>query len=382
MSDSDNTEFKLEGTAGWTGTLEGFIARPNFTDMVLVAEGERFLCHRVVLQSASNYFKRELERLDPELTPIFVLDEVLANSVQTILSYLYTGKVLVASSGLPKLLNAAHYLEIQSLVELLQEANISAEVTSDLEVSPAENEEEILETIINMEESSKELEEVIAITTRNRDVNQLSDYYKSPTYSTQPITKEADVPDLGQVVSIVREEEEHRPGGRSRTDTCLVQPYRGPQWRKKQSKVWDYFVKTESGSTVVCSVCGLQIKYSSNTTTMARHIKKLHQKEERRHPEMVEGPLPAHSLSNAAETTLTDGHIKQNSNRDIGGGTRNMMLRSPVWTFFTRLGPEVQCNICGQTLLFSHNTSNLRLHLRTKHKQNLTKPKKRETDNI
>ena len=39
------------------------------------------------------------------------------------------------------------------------------------------------------------------------------------------------------------------------------------------------------------------------------------QKEERRHTEMVEGPLPAHSLSDAAETTLTNGHIIQNSNR-------------------------------------------------------------------
>ena len=34
------------------------------------------------------------------------------------------------------------------------------------------------------------MEEVIAITTRSRDLNQLSDYHESPNYSTQLITKQ------------------------------------------------------------------------------------------------------------------------------------------------------------------------------------------------
>ena len=34
------------------------------------------------------------------------------------------------------------------------------------------------------------MEEVIAITTRSRDLNQLSDYHELPTYSTQLITKQ------------------------------------------------------------------------------------------------------------------------------------------------------------------------------------------------
>lgn len=115
----------------------------------------------------------------------------------------------------------------------------------------------------------------------------------------------------------------------------------GPQYRKKQSKVWAYFEKSQSGEQVVCKKCGEVQRFMSNTTNMIRHIKK------------------AHSGQGGAEGKT---HPSGPQLR------RRAVPRSHVWAHFTKTGEaKVQCGLCKELYSYSGNTSNLRFHLKTRH---------------
>ena len=119
----------------------------------------------------------------------------------------------------------------------------------------------------------------------------------------------------------------------------------GPQYRKKQSKVWTYFEKSSDGSTVICNCCGEVQRFMSNTTNMIRHIEKVHSNKEKSNP--------SHSQPV----------------RRIKQLRRRVCQRSPVWNYFHRIAHlnKVQCKLCLENYSYSGNTTNLRFHMRTRH---------------
>ena len=119
----------------------------------------------------------------------------------------------------------------------------------------------------------------------------------------------------------------------------------GPQYRKKQSKVWAFFEKSVGGDHVVCNKCGEVQRFMSNTTNMIRHIKKVHSGQ-------GGAGVPA------AWTAPGSRQLR-----------RRAAPRSAVWEHFSRVAGEarVQCGLCREYYTYSGNTTNLRFHLKTRH---------------
>jgi len=117
----------------------------------------------------------------------------------------------------------------------------------------------------------------------------------------------------------------------------------GPQYRKKQSKVWTHFEKSSDGAHVICNSCGEVQRFMSNTTNMIRHIQKVH--------------------SNKAKSDYNEPTRRMKQLR------RKVCQRSPVWSYFHRLAHlnKVQCKLCLENYSYSGNTTNLRFHMRTRH---------------
>ena len=117
----------------------------------------------------------------------------------------------------------------------------------------------------------------------------------------------------------------------------------GPQYRKKQSKVWAHFEKTSDGAHVICNSCGEMQRFMSNTTNMIRHIEKVH--------------------SNKANCAYNE------AGRRVKQLRRKVCQRSPVWNYFHRMTDtaKVRCKLCLENYTYSGNTTNLRFHLRTRH---------------
>ena len=117
----------------------------------------------------------------------------------------------------------------------------------------------------------------------------------------------------------------------------------GPQYRKKQSKVWTHFEKSSDGAHVICNSCGEVQRFMSNTTNMIRHIQKVH--------------------SNKAKSDYNEPTRRMKQLR------RKVCQRSPVWSYFHRLADlnKVQCKLCLENYSYSGHTTNLRFHMRTRH---------------
>jgi len=117
----------------------------------------------------------------------------------------------------------------------------------------------------------------------------------------------------------------------------------GPQYRKRQSKVWTFFEKSSDGAHVICNACGEVQRFMSNTTNMIRHIVKVHSNKEKM---KFSEPI-----------------------RQVKQLRRKVCQRSPVWNYFHRIAnlPKVQCKLCLENYSYSGNTTNLRFHMRTRH---------------
>ena len=122
----------------------------------------------------------------------------------------------------------------------------------------------------------------------------------------------------------------------------------GPQYRKKQSKVWEFFEKSAAGDRVVCR-CGEVQRFMSNTTNMIRHIKKVHS-------------------GGGNDVTVTRNSMALDTPSTSIQLRRRAVTRSEVWSHFSKVGEtRVQCSVCKELYSYSGNTTNLRFHLKTRH---------------
>jgi len=354
--------------------LKHYLDNPKFSDVSIVVEGQRVLCHRILLQP-SKYFQRVLDEWSDESTrPIFVLDNIPLADVQRLLHYFYSGQIRVTVKNVKQMLKAAQYLEVESL-ELKLESLLASKdyilasaTKRNLDRAHTKKPVSVLKKRVNEENSAlstqeRESDECKQTEHDEETLQVIENTYVIEEHSSQIIEPTGESQAEGNIDPLASESSCSQPTESPVHDLDERRIYQfnnGPQYRKKQSKVWDYFGKTLDGDSVVCLRCGIQLRYTSNTTLMARHIKRFHQSENSSH----NPPSPSKLR-------------------------RKMVPRSAIWRYFIRRDDvdddpdqqldhtsreptspgRVECRLCQSVYVFSHNTSNLRLHLKLHHSE-------------
>lgn len=80
-----------------------------------MCEGRFFPVHRLTLASCSNYFEQLFTQLETEKHPVIVLTDIKAMHIETLLSYMYSGKVNILQKHLPDVLHIANLLNVKGL---------------------------------------------------------------------------------------------------------------------------------------------------------------------------------------------------------------------------------------------------------------------------
>ncbi|KAM6443199.1 kelch-like protein 6 [Liasis olivaceus] len=98
--------------------LENLRLENSLTDVTLCVGSMQFSCHRVVLAAASNYFRamfcNDLKEKNEEK---IVIKGVDAETMQILLDYTYTSKVLITKENVQKVLEAASLFQFLRMVE-------------------------------------------------------------------------------------------------------------------------------------------------------------------------------------------------------------------------------------------------------------------------
>ncbi|KAJ6669142.1 hypothetical protein lerEdw1_007951 [Lerista edwardsae] len=98
--------------------LENLRLENSLTDITLCVGSMRFSCHRVVLAAASNYFRAMFcNDLKEKYEEKIVIKGVDAETMQILLDYTYTSKVLITNENVQKILEAASLFQFLRMVE-------------------------------------------------------------------------------------------------------------------------------------------------------------------------------------------------------------------------------------------------------------------------
>ena len=82
--------------------------------MTVACSGELYAVHKLVLSSCSDYFFKILQNVDcPK--PVVVLNDIIPENFEALLSYMYLGEVNVLQDNLQSLLKASEQLGIKGL---------------------------------------------------------------------------------------------------------------------------------------------------------------------------------------------------------------------------------------------------------------------------
>ncbi|XP_028586478.2 kelch-like protein 6 isoform X1 [Podarcis muralis] len=98
--------------------LENLRLENSLTDVTLCVGNMKFSCHRVVLAAASNYFRAMFcNDLKEKYEEKIVIKGVDAETMQILLDYTYTSKVLITKENVQKVLEAASLFQFLRMVE-------------------------------------------------------------------------------------------------------------------------------------------------------------------------------------------------------------------------------------------------------------------------
>ncbi|CAJ0940632.1 unnamed protein product [Ranitomeya imitator] len=101
--------------------MNGMRASAELIDVVLVAEGQRFPCHRVVLASFSPYYKAMFTCGLVECNQAEVsLHDITAGSVSIILEYMYTSLLYINNLTVQGVATAAYFMQMDDVFKMCQ----------------------------------------------------------------------------------------------------------------------------------------------------------------------------------------------------------------------------------------------------------------------
>ncbi|XP_025777386.1 kelch repeat and BTB domain-containing protein 12 [Prionailurus viverrinus] len=120
-------EFKAEGKEKYQHSLNLLNKVKNMKelaemiDVVLIAEGEKFPCHRLVLAAFSPYFKAMftcglLECTQREV----ILHDITAESVSVILNYMYNAALEINNANVQTVAMAAYFMQMEEIFSVCQ----------------------------------------------------------------------------------------------------------------------------------------------------------------------------------------------------------------------------------------------------------------------
>ncbi|XP_015282981.1 PREDICTED: kelch-like protein 6 [Gekko japonicus] len=119
FSNSDRVKFDDTGLSMLLQSgLENLRLENSLTDVTLCVDNMKFSCHRVVLAAASNYFRAMFcNDLKEKHEENIVIKGVDAETMQILLDYTYTSKVLITKENVQKVLEAASLFQFLRMVE-------------------------------------------------------------------------------------------------------------------------------------------------------------------------------------------------------------------------------------------------------------------------
>ena len=102
-----------------TSSLRGFQSlreSSQLVDVTLSVDGQQFDCHRVLLASASEYFRCLFTTsLAEQNQSVITISGVDANSMKLVLDYIYTGRVELNADTVQNLLSSANLFQLSGL---------------------------------------------------------------------------------------------------------------------------------------------------------------------------------------------------------------------------------------------------------------------------
>ncbi|KAL7642554.1 UNVERIFIED_CONTAM: hypothetical protein RMT77_007115 [Armadillidium vulgare] len=92
----------------------------SLMDLTISVDQKRIRAHRVVLQQASGYFKRNLINEDASISSEYLLrlNNISYEDMSRLMAFIYHGEVSVEASDLDRFLKATEFLEVQDLKRL------------------------------------------------------------------------------------------------------------------------------------------------------------------------------------------------------------------------------------------------------------------------
>ncbi|XP_063297028.1 kelch-like protein 6 [Pelobates fuscus] len=118
-SSEDNRRFDDAGfTLALQNGLENLRLENSLTDVALCIGNKVFPCHRVVLAAASNYFRAMFcNELKEKYEEEIVIQGVEADTMEIILNYTYTSKIVITKQNVQKILEAASLFQFFRMVD-------------------------------------------------------------------------------------------------------------------------------------------------------------------------------------------------------------------------------------------------------------------------
>ncbi|XP_054580094.1 kelch repeat and BTB domain-containing protein 12 [Eptesicus fuscus] len=120
-------EFRLEGkekcqhSLNLLNKIKNMKELAEMVDVVLIAEGETFPCHRLVLAAFSPYFKAMFTCGLIECTQReVVLYDITAESVSVILNYMYSAALEINNSNVQTVAMAAYFMQMEEVFSVCQ----------------------------------------------------------------------------------------------------------------------------------------------------------------------------------------------------------------------------------------------------------------------
>ncbi|KAI8518075.1 hypothetical protein Bbelb_040920 [Branchiostoma belcheri] len=92
-----------------------------FLDVVIQVDGREFPCHRAVLASTPYFKTMLLSNLTESSSRVIQLREIDSNSFSKILDFLYTGKIRIGKDDVQDILQTAHMLQFDKILQYCRE---------------------------------------------------------------------------------------------------------------------------------------------------------------------------------------------------------------------------------------------------------------------